>query len=390
MTATTPIFALPDELLLQIAADLSIRDLHNFSRTHRCFRAIAKEELICWASCSPHHIFSLIETLPENPSLVSKMTHLQFVPMTEDMHDKMIEIDMVYRAADTKDETYAAEIEVIDKAYPSAENVAWKEALLEIPDLFSVGLSLLIARARDVTALTLGTNALDSMLLMNRLFRADTGVKLAPWVKQVRSTLAARLTELAIYGESSLQGYPYASTAIDLQPFSRLKSLSATYAQLCIGGSHLYDILPNSLTNLRVTDLSVRGFDYTTISRLFRQKAAHHQCSVVELQFLTNVWATADTLHDLLRGHIVRELHFWNTHPSIELRTMFGNHNYGHTWPGEVRPPTMYPKGDFLQAIMYLVQMFNGNRAKNMFVIVAVGTSVGSSNRVREFLAWGR
>jgi hypothetical protein len=195
----SPLLALPDELLLSIALDVDVHDLHSLLRTHRCFRAVAKEGLICKARTPPHQIFELIKTLDANPTIVKRMKHLRFASLTVKVHEKINKLGPMYHSR-MGDKSCAAACAKIEKAHLSPDNVAWKHAVAEIEDFYSVVLSLLIAQTSDATALTLGINTLDAMPLTKRIFRADTGVN----------------------------GYGYQQTLITSKPFSHLKVLSVS------------------------------------------------------------------------------------------------------------------------------------------------------------------
>ncbi|KAF2822851.1 hypothetical protein CC86DRAFT_385047 [Ophiobolus disseminans] len=294
--------------------------MRNLASAHRRFRAIAKEGLICKASTSPLQIFELVETLQRNPTLVHRMTHLRFAPLTEEIHDKMHDAATMYRERLGND-VYTAYCDIVEKAYPRPDNEAWKRAIKEVGDFYSIGLSLLIAQSSGLTALTLGTNMLDSMPLVKRLFRCEDKIPAAPWVFQVRSILRARLKSITVYEDhDKLVGYEYSETSLDLQDFA-LKPLVG------VPGIWITKLLANRA-------LKLLG------------KAA---------------------------GDFLSAIQNWQKNSDVEVRTTFGNLTVANTCRGsENEVTTEYTRGNLPDAVIYLIRCIIRTE-RNPFVTYALG-----------------
>ena len=321
---TISILALPDELLLPIALDINVRDLHNLLRTHRRFGAVGQEGLVYKASTSTRQIFRLIQTLNTSASLAKRMTHLRSAPLTNSVRATMKQFSSTHRDSMTGD-AYTVACELVEKTALGPENIAWKQSIREMGDVYGVGLSLLIAQASSLQSLTLGMDMLAVVPLVEQVFCRNSAAPVASWAEQVQTVLSDRLECLTVYCDADNCKKGLLVKPITFTGFACLRELSLASELLGrLDESSGYQ-LPESLRLLRVTNTILGGDSMYYLSDVFKGFTQRgNQLCVVEVHFDYTLWPAA-RLFNIIRPEITNLLDRWSKHPTIDFRTTFGD-----------------------------------------------------------------
>jgi hypothetical protein len=294
------ILKLPDELLLDIANNVDVISLHGFALTCRRMRPIAQEALVRNATLSPINIWKLVETLQAHPGLAIALTHLRLGPMTQEHAINMIETS---EAHETQAD-HSTCCDIIPGLYPHTDKSASKDSKARVDNFYSAGLVVLIALAKNLTAISTGTNSIDTIPVMRILFNNDNASTLC-WYEQARSQLEDRLEELNVVIDPWLDRHRLPLSRCPIQPMNlshlgRLKRLVAPPANIYSlqdkpgnwTPSDPCRVLPHSIESIRLTRISA-DFEVRWLSSLLRFVNSCPGLREIGLQFPYNTLSTA-------------------------------------------------------------------------------------------------
>ena len=353
---------LPDELLLNIMLRVDSNGLLSLALASRRFRAIAKESLIRTSSVPPQRIIHFINTLHANPKLASKLTHLQLRPMNDDVYEQIEKSDLQFFHT-VAGNAQGAYRDMARQATPSSDMSQLIIGLMNTQEVFSSRLALVMAQTTGMKALTVGTNLLDSVLLMkfiigdlSRMPGTNRGFSF------LRSTLGARLEELCVYQEPSLG---YAQLKLGLADFSCLKRLEVPSHWIISERSQPHNVLPKGLASLQVFFAAEKGlnFNFEWFEDLLSKTGHFTQLRDLELRFEYNLYSQAWHMKVKMttprmaarKTNCLGTLQRWKRHSSaVTVQTTFGTTKWRDVGENALYTPgAKGEKGDLAKAFAY-------------------------------------
>jgi hypothetical protein len=307
------ILKLPDELLLDIAKDVDVTGLHGLSLTSRRMRPIAQEGLIRKATLSPINVWKLVETLQLKPGLAMALNHLRFGPITQVQHIDMMRISELHEMQSD----HSSCCDIIPLLYPPKNEPAKEHTQARVDDFYSAGVVVLVALAKGMEMISMGTDAFSAVPVMKTLFH-DQSALTSCWHEQARSQLEGRLEGLNIVVDPRLEKYvsgrrmsaddPFPRLYMDLSRFERLKRVVVPYTEICKVSNHIaraphqpsYSndwkdpgrMLPQSLGSITLTQVEA-FFDVDWFSKLLGCVNSFPNLRNIEMRISYNILSTA-------------------------------------------------------------------------------------------------
>lgn len=392
---------LPDELMIEGAKNVDVTSLHGLSLTCRRTRPIAQEALIQQAIVSPLNIWKLAKTLHVHPRPGAALTHIRFRPMTEKTSIAMANTSEIQSMQEDHKPCYRT----IMDSYGKVNKAILDGGDLSDSDFSSAGMAILMALAPGVRSMTIGTNVIQALTVMEICLRNGGASRLSAirdWFEQARSQLESRLSELiVIYEDAEVTSYQLSSGIyrqelvrpalyLSLSSYGQLKRLVVPYQKIgwqtsALSTSTSFEqsdpaqVLPQSLQFIRLI-MDGRRLRVARFDKLFDPTVLPNILQV-ELQFSHNMLSSAweISMSFVYRKEVLPGLQRWRA-LRASLITTFGNIKFTDAWTGVRRQrPSQHTAGDLTQAIEKCLATSHTEIEKDSEVLIALGYEARSA-----------
>jgi hypothetical protein len=192
---------LPVETLMDIASNLTAKNLQSLALACRILGSISREALVRTVPVAPRNIWKLLNVLLSYPDLQPKMKRLQIHPLSEEAYRTLKVLDKEAAISMTAEQLTAC-INIVQGSLPEGSEPV--QGLLDGENFTSDALSILLAITPNLTELSISTDLVDCLPVLGTIFR-DTGLPKAPvapaWHALAVSRLKEQLADLNIREE---------------------------------------------------------------------------------------------------------------------------------------------------------------------------------------------